>query len=216
MMWGCYGGLDGIRASISTNVMPDVVSGRTKRLLGFNEPDQLEQANLSVEKAIECWPALQETGLPLGAPVMANNSGDWLPQWRDQAAVKNFSVAYTTVHWFSPPVSRAFKAKMVEIYLANGRKPLLITEFAPADWEAASPADNRFSQAQVLRFMKNVLPWLESRSFVAGYSWFPFRTTSAAGACSALFDEVGNPTSLSRYYRSVTKGKPRGNRAIKV
>jgi hypothetical protein len=125
-------------------------------------------------------------------------------------------VNYTTVHWYASPSPNEFKAKMQEIYLQNGQKPLLITEFAPADWKAVSPEDNDFTQAQVLQFMKIVLPWLESSSFVAGYAWFPFRTNSAAGACSALFDEVGNPTALARFYASVTRRKPSGDQTITV
>jgi Glycosyl hydrolase catalytic core len=213
MVWGCWG-VDGTRDAVQADITPEVQSGRVKRLLGFNEPDAPRQANMGVEKSVECWPALQETGLLLGAPVMANNSGEWLPRWREAVASQKLRVDYTTVHWYSSPNVRAFKSKMRQIFLENGRKPLLITEFAPADWDASSPQENRFSMASVLAFMKDVLPWLESSRFVAGYAWFPFRTTSAAGACSALFDENGNPTALARYYASVTRRNPLGNRRI--
>ena len=42
---------------------------KTKHLLGFNEPDNKAQANMTVDRAIQLWPKLQATGLRLGSPA---------------------------------------------------------------------------------------------------------------------------------------------------
>ena len=45
-------------------------------LLGFNEPDLAEQANMTVEKALELWPRLEATGMRLGSPAVACGAAD--------------------------------------------------------------------------------------------------------------------------------------------
>lgn len=216
MIW-TGGSYSTVKARIEADVMPDFVAGKTKRLLGFNEPDQVGQANMAVSTAVECWPALEETGMLLGSPVVANNSGTWLSEWMDQVDRNNFRIDYVAVHWYSKPNVRAFKVKMRELYqMHGGRTPLLITEFAPADWSASSVEDNALSTAEVLAFMKKVLPWLQTQSWIAGYAWFPFRTSSVPGTHSALFDDEGNPTVLAEFYATVTATNPQGDQSIGV
>ena len=40
-------------------------------LLGFNEPDQGGQANMTVAQALSLWPQLMATGMTLGSPAVA-------------------------------------------------------------------------------------------------------------------------------------------------
>ena len=43
-------------------------------LLGFNEPDQPDQANMTVQQALDLWPHLMATGMRLGSPSTAVES----------------------------------------------------------------------------------------------------------------------------------------------
>jgi Glycosyl hydrolase catalytic core len=118
---------------------------------------------------------------------------------------------------YGNPAPEAFKKQMSEIYEAYGSKyPLMITEFAVADWKAmkGSPEDNRFSKEQILKFMKAVLPWIEEQPWIAGYAWFPFSHESPQGTSSALFDADNRLTDLGRFYKSVTTEDPQGNQDI--
>ena len=129
----------------------------------------------------------------------------------------DYHVDYIGVHWYGGPNVAAFQQRMTQIYRAYGSKqPLLLTEFAVADWTAMNktPSDNRYSPQQVLAFMKQVLPWLEHQNWIAGYAWFPFAPTAAQGTSSALFDANGKLTTLGKYYRSVRTERPEGNQAI--
>jgi Glycosyl hydrolase catalytic core len=125
----------------------------------------------------------------------------------------HFDVTYR----YGNPAPEAFKKQMREIYEAYGSKyPLMITEFAVADWKAmkGSPEDNRFSKDQILKFMKAVLPWIEKQEWIAGYAWFPFSHDSPQGTSSALFDEDNRLTDLGRFYKSITTENPEGNQDI--
>jgi hypothetical protein len=54
------------------------------------------------------------------------------------------------------------------------------------------------------------------QDWIAGYSWFSFKSSSPAGTSSALFDENGNITTLGRYYASVNTENPNGDQSIEI
>jgi Glycosyl hydrolase catalytic core len=60
-------------------------------LLGFNEPDGPDQANMTVEEALDLWPQLVAIGLRLGSPAPAGNPslpGSWLERFIRCAATR--------------------------------------------------------------------------------------------------------------------------------
>ena len=225
MTWGAWS-VDGFAKDIEKNIKPQIESGKAKRILGFNEPDKKEQANMPYTAALKYWPQLEELGLPLCSPACANPLGDidsstqgvrgtWMRDFMKEADKRNYRIDYIGTHWYGNPTPRAFKERMLQVYETYGRRPLLISEFAVADWGAKKPEDNRYSREEVLKFMKNVLPWMEKQNWIAGYSWFSFEDGDRNGTCSALFDKTGDLTSLGKFYQSVTTEKPEGNQDIK-
>ena len=224
MAWGAWS-TDGLQKGLQKSVMPHVRSGRVKRFLGFNEPDKSDQANMSYKAALKYWPILETLKVPLCSPACANPEGiddgtvqgvrgTWMRDFMTEADRLGYRIDYTGVHWYGGTDVAHFKAKMRRIYEKYGQRPLLITEFAPADWEARTLAQNRHKPHMVLAFMKEVLPWLERQDWVAGYAWFSFRHNEAVGHTSSLFDRNGNLTACGRYYRSITKQNPNGDQSI--
>lgn len=114
------------------------------------------------------------------------------------------------VHWYGSASFENFKRAM-ETFYDLYQRPLLVKEFAPADWTAQTVEDNQITEAMVLDFMKQALPWLEATPWIAGYSWFSFRRTDPPGTSSALFDEAGELTTCGRYYSSITNETPQGD-----
>ena len=121
-------------------------------------------------------------------------------------------VDWIGVHWYGNPNVSQFQKHLEEVYERYGRRPLLLTEFAVADWQAED--QNRFSPATVLSFMQEVLPWLEATEWIAGYAWFPFEIDFVKGSSSALFRKDGSLTKLGEYYQSVSTDRPSGNGSI--
>jgi hypothetical protein len=105
---------------------------------------------------------------------------------------------------------------MERIYLKYGKRPLLLTEFAPADWGANKKGFNSRSPDQILNWMKQILPWLEKTEWISGYAWFPFSIDSLVGTSSALFDKDENLTAVGKYYQSITPENPSGDQSIQV
>jgi len=57
MAWGAWG-KEGFAKVLTDEVIPQVREGKAKRLLGFNEPDKKEQANMPFTEALKYWPML--------------------------------------------------------------------------------------------------------------------------------------------------------------
>jgi len=224
MAWGAWS-TDGLRKGLQSSVAPHIRSGKVKRFLGFNEPDKSNQANMSYKAALKYWPVLESLKIPLCSPACANPEGvnddtvqgvrgTWMRDFMTEADRLGYRVDYTGVHWYGGTHVADFKAKMRRIYEKYGKRPILITEFAPADWEAKTLAQNRHKPHLVLAFMKEVLPWLERQDWVAGYAWYSFEHNQAVGHTSSFFDRNGNLTACGRYYQSITTQNPDGDQSI--
>jgi len=225
MAWGAWS-VDGLGKGLQKSVVPHIKSGKIKRFFGFNEPDKREQANMSYQNALKYWPQLEALGVPLCSPACANPEGindntvqgvrgTWMKDFMAEADRRGYRIDYTGVHWYGGTHVQHFKDKMKRIYEKYGRRPILITEFAPADWEARNLSQNRHKAPMVLAFMKEVLPWLERQDWVAGYAWFSFEHNEAVGHTSSLYDKNRNLTACGRYYRSITMENPDGDQSIK-
>lgn len=204
---------DQLRKNLDEYVVPHIKSNKIKRLLGFNEPDQKDQANMPVQLALDLWPALEAINLPLVSPGCAQPSGEWMSAFMAAATETNKRVDWVGFHWYGGASFTYFVRHITDFYELHHR-PILITEFAPADWAATTVEENRFSKAAVLAFMKEALPWLEAQDWVAGYTWFSFGITSPAGTSSALFDDEDKLTACGRFYASVRADNPKGDQSI--
>ena len=198
MIWGYWGKDDSIR-----RIAQAAKKAGIKELLGFNEPDGKRQANLKVEKALKAWPVMMESGLRLGSPGCVHPDGDWMKEFMPAAKRKGFQVDFICVHSYGEANAKAFLNRMEKVHRLF-KKPLWITEFAVADWQAKSPTQNRHKPVQILRFMEKVLPALEKLDYVEKYAWFPAGQKSNALGPSALFDAKGDLTNLGKFYRDVS------------
>ena len=96
-----------------------------------------------------------------------------------------YRIDFVCVHDYGGGVE-AFKNKLTSIH-NKFKKPILVTEFAVADWKAGQHGGNKHPVSKVKAFMEQVLPWMEETEWILGYCWFPFGEQSLAGCTSALF-----------------------------
>jgi len=164
-----------------------------------NEPDGKKQANLSVERALEAWPYLMQTGRRLGSPAAVHADGAWMREFMTQAEARGYRVDFVCVHWYGGANAQSLVNRLRRIHEMYGR-PIWLTEFAVADWQAESVEQNRHKPEAVLRFMKEILPQLDALDFVERYAWFSASEKDKALGNSALFKEDGSLTELGRCY----------------
>ncbi len=199
MDWGYYGNKNGSLVQWLKKVkrQPGV-----KTLLGFNEPDGKDQANLSVDKALEGWPYLMQTGLTLGSPAAVHPDGDWMKAFMTQADQKHLRVNFVTIHWYGGPDPQSFLDMLARVHTLYHR-PLWVTEFAPADWNTSPGHPNRWSPAQIAQFMRVVLPEMNRLAYVQRYAWFSASPDDAALGTAALLNKDSSLTDLGRLYASL-------------
>jgi hypothetical protein len=198
MIWGYYGNPDG-----KTARGLDALKAQTDAdaLLGFNEPDGKDQANLPVAQALDAWPLLMHTGLRLGSPAGVHPDGSWMTAFMQGVQARNYRVDFVTIHWYGGDDPQGFLAMLQRIHDLYHR-PLWITEFAVADWQADATHPSRVNPAQVADFMRVVLPALDKLDYVQRYAWFSGSTSDLHLGASALWNDDGTLTALGRVYAS--------------
>ncbi|MFG0254301.1 MAG: glycosyl hydrolase [Rhodopirellula sp. JB053] len=200
MLWGWYGD-QSIKALDKIKSASEDVADKT--LLGFNEPDGKSQSNISVDKAIQVWPELMKTGLPLASPACVHADGKWMQEFMSKAQAKKLRIDFVCIHSYSGPNAGNFLSKVQKIYRMYGR-PLWITEFAIGDWSAKSVKENKHRPQKIGNFMRAVVPQLNRTPYVHRYAWFPASTTNRALGTSALFKPDGSLTGLGNLYREIS------------
>ena len=183
MQWGQWS-----LSSLVSEVTAMKQSGVANYLLGFNEPDGADQANISVARAIELWPLLMQTGLPLVSPATVLPDNLWMQSFMAEIDRLNYRVEDVAVHWYGGSSTDSLIGKLQQTYTLYGR-PLWITEFAVADWSANAATPNRYTPEQVYTFMAEILWRLETLEYVKRYSWFSSKPSSYALGPSAIFNE---------------------------
>lgn len=198
MIWG--------RGSLERNAIEQVRSELrwtgAQHLLGFNEPDHDGQSNMSVGTAIKLWPQLEQAGLRLGSPAPVQALGDWLKKFMDQAAAKDLRVDFVAMHSYAPPNADSFLKTVQRLHDRYGM-PVWITEFAVADWKATAKSPSRFSEKEILAFMRETVAGLREMPFVERFAWKTRAHDDPIMGASALFRSSGSLSPTGELYRSL-------------
>jgi hypothetical protein len=178
---------------------------RTRRyhtLLGFNEPDAKTQGDTTVEQALDLWPKLESTGLRLGSPATVHPDNEWMMAFMEGVEKRRLRVDFICMHSYGGPGVENLVKRIEKIH-ALFKRPIWITEFAVADWNAKTAARNRFPAERIAAFVRELLPQLEAMDIVERYAWFHGGVSGGPLATSKLFNPDGSLTVVGKAYRSV-------------
>ena len=107
-----------------------------KYILAYNEPDREDQANMSVDTAIEGMKSLVGKGLKVGSPAAAiwpSISTDWFQPFMKKMKEEKMDVDFIALHhywnWYTEDGAKAFLDIVDETWKMY-HKPIWITEFA--------------------------------------------------------------------------------------
>jgi hypothetical protein len=176
-------------------------------LLGFNEPEDANQANLTPQQAAALWPQLEQIANSHNPPMKlvspaVNYCGGTCNEtspftWLDQffAACTNCQVDAIAVHWYSCSASDLqgyIQGTSTSPAMTKYNKPIWLTEFAMLGSGCATTA------AAEATYLSAALPYLESEPAVARYAWFTGRSTSSPWI--NLLGSSGQLTALGQEY----------------
>jgi len=170
-------------------------NNRVRTLLCLNEPDHLEQANLSPEQAADvwrrhCWPQKVQRGIRLGAPAITNGPQGipWLQRFLD--ITRDVPPDFVTTHWYG--VDGNDLIRHVQRVRDVSQKPVWLTEFAHV-------RDNIYDQRGL---MQQVRKWMDSQWWLERYCWFGCSRgdQNNINPASRLLDKNGEMTDLAFKY----------------
>ncbi|VGO15663.1 hypothetical protein PDESU_04248 [Pontiella desulfatans] len=187
MQWGGIGGT-------SPNILKYQPKwyGRANQttVLGFNEPDLPDQANMEEATAAYQWPRLERMRLPLAGPVPAAYKGTWRQNYEAIADEEGLRSEYMAMHWYSPNGASSGSpstliSNMQTLYNTYG-KPIWLTEFSTRDFDGTKTSWSRnhnFNFLAEFIWRAESLPWLKKYSvFEWGVSGGDPATTDASSA----------------------------------
>lgn len=172
MVWGAKTDIGQAAARIPAGI---------KAMLGFNEPNFREQANLSAKEAAARWPAVQAVADAKGATLVSpavNYCGGACQEtdpfkYLDDffAACKDCRVDALGVHIYVACAGDGqnharWLIDILKNYEKRYRHPIWLTEFACYDGK---------NDGEVRAFMKDAVAHLESDPRVVRYAWFAGR-----------------------------------------
>jgi autotransporter-associated beta strand protein len=147
-------------------------------VLGYNEPDNPSQADMTVAQAITDWPNMMQWGLRVGAPAVSSSGVtgqgvQWLYAFMDQANSLGYRVDYIPIHYYQCDWTTAqFSNYLAQVYETTG-KPIWVTEWNNgANWCTSGQPTSQAAQATAI---SSDIAMLESAPFVeryAIYQWF--------------------------------------------
>ncbi len=147
-------------------------------LLGFNEPDNPTQSNMTVEDAVALWPKLEALGMRLGSPSMSSNSPDpishvvgddsWLSRFMSRADAQGLRVDFIAMHYYTVDPDPAVMAADLEKVHARYGRPIWVTEWGLVDFTQP----DRFTLSETAAFLLAATRAMDALPFVERHAWF--------------------------------------------
>jgi hypothetical protein len=183
------------------------VSGSSPWVFTFNEPDAVNQSNMTVAQAIADWPTVvaDANGKLIGSPDMGDlvsGGGSWLSSFMSSAGAAGDEVDFIVLHVYPMGVGTetadqvsTFENFVTSVHAAYPNYPIVINEFALINrdtWDSTG-----ITPAAQVAFVNQVVPWMESQSWIIGYSWY---AAFQGGIGSDLLNSDGTLSSIGVAY----------------
>jgi hypothetical protein len=168
--------------------------------LGFNEPDNTVQANMTVAQAIAAWPNLMASGLRLGSPAVTDGGLDWLYSFTDTADALNYRVDYVTVHFYKCGWTASQLYNWLWGIHVRTHRPVWLTEFNNGATWTTCAVPTLDQNAQVIG---GFITTMDSAPFVERYAVYNW-----VGDTRAMVDTNNNLTLAGMVY--LNEASPNG------
>ena len=166
----------------NNNPTPDAVAAQITKLvnagykyvLGFNEPNKSDQANMTVADAIALWPAMTSNpNILVGSPATSGDSNGqtWFKDFLTQVQAQSMRIDFIALHWYGwNSGSCDAKAANLESYIKwaeafPGDLPLWLTEWGCMN--ASNP-----DVATVQAFFTGAVAMFAKHPRLQRYAWY--------------------------------------------
>jgi hypothetical protein len=139
-------------------------------VLGFNEPNKSDQANLSVDSAIALWPDLtSDPNIRVGSPAVSDDGRAWLESFMTKAQAQGLRVDFIAMHWYGWNAGSCVPSQLEGAinWASKWNLPIWITEFG-------CMGSSNTDEQTVIDFFNNAIPMLKKHPLVERYAWYPW------------------------------------------
>ena len=169
-------------------------------VLGFNEPDNATQSNISVGTAISLWPSVASSAaLHVGSPATQGNTTGltWIRNFMTQVDADTtgmLRVDFIATHWYGwnagscDAKASNLESWINEIEAIPGNCPIWLTEWGCMN--ASNP-----DAATVQAFYSGALAMFGKHPRIERYAWYPWNTyneLSASTDAGSMLTSLGN------------------------
>lgn len=175
-------------------------------ILGFNEPERGDQANMTPSAAAEVWLAhiepLRRRGVRAGSPGPSSCEEGvlWLQEFTRLIRAGGSNVDFWALHWYGEGLGGFYDFIWSTHHRLDPGIPVWITEFACTNWNADQPLGREVVES----FLRESAKYLDGLDWVERYAWFgPMKDTGMVGKWAALLDGEGGISDLGRIYRDL-------------
>lgn len=174
-------------------------------LLGFNEPNEKDQANMTVERALAAWPELEALGMRLGSPAVGTGddlkADGWLARFMAGVKKNHLRVDFICIHpyqsSFDPDVATQSLVREVTRIHKLYHRPVWVTEYAMVIWHGSKGETPSYEKQA--EFVTKSSAALDAVPFVERYAWY---TTIPNQPTFSAFNEDGSETPVGASLRS--------------
>ncbi|WP_419194318.1 glycosyl hydrolase [Novipirellula herctigrandis] len=227
MIWSATTAGNGLQTQI--NQVLDLESNygiKVNYLLGFNEPELTDQANMTVQKALDSWDvitnAFENTDIKLVSPAVSGTSArvldEWLYPFMDEVVARNadadptndLKVDAIAYHFYTPaynPQAEATKLlNAIDTIWNKYQLPIWLTEFAGTSFSLDNPVHSVEERTAFnAEFLETLIPEFESREYLERYAWWQFGALGQPySALSTSSGGIFTPTELGEIYSGTT------------
>ena len=141
-------------------------------VLGFNEPNKTDQANMTVDAAIALWPTLTSNpNIRVSSPAVSDDGRAWLESFMTQVKAKGLRVDFIAMHWYGWNAGSCTAGSLEGAvnWASKWNLPVWITEFGCMG--TSNP-----DEQTLISFFNNAIPMLAKHPLVERYAWYPWNT----------------------------------------
>lgn len=201
-------GVENVPMIEDISAMNATLGGNSQWLMGFNEPDLTDQANLSLSQVVGLWRTLEQKypNLKLLAPAPSGGNGNWIVDFRNRyySTYGTFprlnGLAVHCYAWYASDCIN--QTKQFESWANSwGIAEVWVTEFSLSPYAPSSPA-------QSLQEAQTFINWMTNETKVTRYAWFTSKVQGNEAWLSPYFVtplvqwSSGQPTSYGTLYTS--------------
>ena len=141
-------------------------------VLGFNEPNKSDQANMTVEQAIALWPTLtSDPSIRVGSPAVSDDGRAWLESFMTQAQANGLRVDFIAMHWYGWNAGSCTASQLEGAinWASQWGLPVWITEFG-------CMGSSNTDEQTLIQFFNDAIAMLQQHPLVERYAWYPWNT----------------------------------------